>query len=244
MLAAGALDAPDRGGSMLIGFFALALVAAPQQLETMTVRPSTEAQAVAEFEATCIAGFRSLGSLRASAGASPRKYAEDAAATGARTDWTRDEIAALFDLPFGELVFRAQTVHRAHHAPDQVQMSTLLSIKTGGCPEDCGYCNQSVHAETGLKATKLMDVARGAAGGGAGQGQRLEPLLHGRGVAQPQGSRHARHRRDGEGCPPDGDGDLHDARHAEREAGGACSPMPGSITTTTISTPRPSAMRT
>jgi hypothetical protein len=82
MLAAGALDAPDRGGSMLIGFFALALVAAPQQLETMTVRPSTEAQAVAEFEATCIAGFRSLGSLRASAGASPRKYAEDAAATG------------------------------------------------------------------------------------------------------------------------------------------------------------------
>lgn len=75
-----------------------------------------------------------------------------------RTDWTRDEIAALFDLPFGELVFQAQTVHRAHHAPDQVQMSTLLSIKTGGCPEDCGYCNQSTHAETGLKATKLMDV--------------------------------------------------------------------------------------
>lgn len=75
-----------------------------------------------------------------------------------RTDWTRDEIAALFDLPFGELVFQAQTVHRAHHVPDQVQMSTLLSIKTGGCPEDCGYCNQSTHAETGLKATKLMDV--------------------------------------------------------------------------------------
>ncbi|MCX8475530.1 MAG: biotin synthase BioB [Sphingomonas sp.] len=75
-----------------------------------------------------------------------------------RTDWTRDEIAALFELPFGELVFQAQTVHRAHHVPDQVQMSTLLSIKTGGCPEDCGYCNQSTHAETGLKATKLMDV--------------------------------------------------------------------------------------
>lgn len=75
-----------------------------------------------------------------------------------RTDWTRDEIAALFDLPFGELVFQAQTAHRAHHVPDQVQMSTLLSIKTGGCPEDCGYCNQSTHAETGLKATKLMDV--------------------------------------------------------------------------------------
>jgi biotin synthase len=75
-----------------------------------------------------------------------------------RTDWTREEIAALFDLPFGELVFQAQTVHRANHAPNEVQLSTLLSIKTGGCPEDCGYCNQSTHAETGLKATKLMDV--------------------------------------------------------------------------------------
>ncbi|MCW3837059.1 biotin synthase BioB [Sphingomonas canadensis] len=75
-----------------------------------------------------------------------------------RNDWTREEIAALFDLPFTELVFRAAEVHRAHHAANAVQLSTLLSIKTGGCPEDCGYCNQSTHAETGLKATKLMDV--------------------------------------------------------------------------------------
>jgi biotin synthase len=75
-----------------------------------------------------------------------------------RTDWTREEIAALFDLPFTELVFQAQAVHRQHHAPNEVQLSTLLSIKTGGCPEDCGYCSQSVSAETGLKATKLMDV--------------------------------------------------------------------------------------
>jgi len=75
-----------------------------------------------------------------------------------RTDWTRDEIAALFDLPFTELVFRAAEIHRANHAPNEVQLSTLLSIKTGGCPEDCGYCSQSVSAETGLKATKLMDV--------------------------------------------------------------------------------------
>nr|WP_315383433.1 biotin synthase BioB [uncultured Sphingomonas sp.] len=74
-----------------------------------------------------------------------------------RTDWTRDEIAALFDLPFTELVFRAAEVHRANHPANQVQRSTLLSIKTGGCPEDCGYCSQSVHADTGLKATKLMD---------------------------------------------------------------------------------------
>jgi biotin synthase len=75
-----------------------------------------------------------------------------------RNDWTRDEIAALFDLPFMELVYQAATVHRANHPANEVQLSTLLSIKTGGCPEDCGYCNQSTHAETGLKATKLMDV--------------------------------------------------------------------------------------
>ena len=75
-----------------------------------------------------------------------------------RTDWTRAEIAALFDLPFADLVFRAAEVHRANHAAGEVQLCTLLSVKTGGCPEDCGYCAQSVHAHTGLKAEKLMDV--------------------------------------------------------------------------------------
>ena len=75
-----------------------------------------------------------------------------------RTDWTREEIAALFELPFNELVFRGAETHRAHHAAGEVQLCTLLSIKTGGCPEDCGYCSQSVTANTGLKAEKLMDV--------------------------------------------------------------------------------------
>ena len=75
-----------------------------------------------------------------------------------RTDWTRAEIAALFDLPFDDLMWQAQGVHRAHHRAGEVQLCTLLSIKTGGCPEDCGYCSQSVHADTGLEATKLMDV--------------------------------------------------------------------------------------
>ena len=75
-----------------------------------------------------------------------------------RTDWTRTEIAALFNLPFTELVFRAAEVHREHHAADQVQLCTLLSIKTGGCPEDCGYCAQSTSADAGVAATKLMDV--------------------------------------------------------------------------------------
>ena len=75
-----------------------------------------------------------------------------------RSDWTREEIAALFALPFADLMFRAQSVHRAHFDANQVQTSTLLSIKTGGCPEDCGYCSQSAKNDTGLKASKLMEV--------------------------------------------------------------------------------------
>ncbi|MDF0542886.1 biotin synthase BioB [Sphingobium sp. H39-3-25] len=75
-----------------------------------------------------------------------------------RTDWTREEITALFDLPFNDLMFEAQSIHRANFPRNEVQLSTLLSIKTGGCPEDCGYCSQSTEAESGLKATKLMDV--------------------------------------------------------------------------------------
>jgi biotin synthase len=77
-----------------------------------------------------------------------------------RSDWTREEIAALFALPFPELMFRAATVHRAHFDPTQVQTSTLISIKTGGCPEDCGYCSQSAKYDTGLKASKLMEVEK------------------------------------------------------------------------------------
>jgi biotin synthase len=75
-----------------------------------------------------------------------------------RTDWTREEIRRLFDLSFLDLIFQAQQVHRGFHAANEVQLSTLLSIKTGGCPEDCGYCSQSAHAKTGLKAGKLMGV--------------------------------------------------------------------------------------
>src|SRR3954454_4280853 len=73
-----------------------------------------------------------------------------------RHDWTRAEVAALFALPFPELIFEAQRIHRENFDPREVQVSTLLSIKTGGCPEDCGYCAQSVHYDTGVKAQKLM----------------------------------------------------------------------------------------
>jgi biotin synthase len=73
-----------------------------------------------------------------------------------RHDWTREEIRGLFDLPFPELMFRAQSVHRRNFDPSAVQISTLLSIKTGGCPEDCAYCPQSARYDTGVRAEKLM----------------------------------------------------------------------------------------
>jgi biotin synthase len=73
-----------------------------------------------------------------------------------RNDWTRDEVRALFALPFPELMYEAQRVHRLHFDPTEVQISTLLSIKTGGCPEDCAYCPQAARYDTGVKAEKLM----------------------------------------------------------------------------------------
>jgi len=72
--------------------------------------------------------------------------------------WTAAEAGALYAMPFNDLLFRAQTVHRQHFDPNRVQLSRLLSIKTGGCPEDCGYCSQSAHHETGLTASRLMEV--------------------------------------------------------------------------------------
>ena len=75
-----------------------------------------------------------------------------------RHDWGKAEVQALYDLPFNELLYQAQTVHRQYFDPNAVQISTLLSIKTGGCPEDCGYCPQSVHYDTGLAPEHLMDV--------------------------------------------------------------------------------------
>ena len=85
-----------------------------------------------------------------------------ASATGGhpdiRHDWTRAEIRALLDRPFPDLMFEAQRLHRRYFDPTQVQVSTLLSIKTGGCPEDCAYCPQSARFDTGVKAEKLMDL--------------------------------------------------------------------------------------
>src|SRR5689334_24773062 len=72
--------------------------------------------------------------------------------------WRVADVVALYELPFNDLLCRAQQVHREHFDANTVQLSTLLSIKTGGCEEDCAYCPQSVHHDTGLKAVKLMDV--------------------------------------------------------------------------------------
>jgi biotin synthase len=90
-----------------------------------------------------------------------------------RHDWTSAEVRTLFELPLPEMMFRAQLAHRRYFDPSEVQLSTLLSIKTGGCPEDCAYCPQSVHYDTGVDAEKLMSreavvaAAKAAKAGGA-----------------------------------------------------------------------------
>jgi biotin synthase len=76
-----------------------------------------------------------------------------------RHDWDREEAEALYELPFADLMFRAQSIHRANFDANHVETASLLSIKTGGCPEDCGYCSQSAHYDTGVKATRLMAQA-------------------------------------------------------------------------------------
>jgi biotin synthase len=76
-----------------------------------------------------------------------------------RHDWGLEEVLTLFRLPLNDLLYQAQTVHRQHFEPNKVQLSTLLNIKSGGCPEDCAYCPQSIRYDTGLKAEPLMDVA-------------------------------------------------------------------------------------
>jgi biotin synthase len=96
-----------------------------------------------------------------------------AALGSVRTDWALEEVRALLALPFADLLFHAQRVHRQYFEPNTVQISTLLSIKTGGCPEDCGYCSQSVRFNTGVESTPLLSTqevlekARAAQAGGA-----------------------------------------------------------------------------
>jgi biotin synthase len=105
----------------------------------------------------------------------PSAAAPEGAHADIRHDWTVDQARALFALPMNDLLFRAHTLHRRYFDPNAVQLSTLLNVKTGGCPEDCGYCAQSVHFPTGLKAEKMMGLdevlaaAQAAKDAGAGR---------------------------------------------------------------------------
>ncbi len=152
----------------------------------------------------------------------PRAAAQPAAPQAAER-WSVEAIEALFELPFPELMFRAQTVHRENFDPTDVQLSTLLSIKTGGCPEDCAYCPQAARYDTGVEASKLMgaedvlDAARAAQAAGA------TPLLHGRRLAQPEGPRHREGRRTDRRGEEPRPGNLRDAGHARRRPGRALS---------------------
>ena len=90
----------------------------------------------------------------------PRMDDATDATSQSRRDWTRAEAEALYALPFADLMFQAQTVHRRNFDPNHVETASLLSIKTGGCPEDCGYCSQSAHYDADVKATRLMEQTR------------------------------------------------------------------------------------
>src|SRR5262249_21117481 len=126
--------------------------------------PASARSGGGRFRRTC----RRLGLTFASPLAFARVHRHGAAMTTAaselydlgvvRHDWTRAEVRALFELAFPEFIFCAQRIHRLHFDPTEVQISTLISIKTGGCPEDCAYCPQSAHYQTSVKAEKLMRV--------------------------------------------------------------------------------------
>lgn len=131
----------------------------------------------------------------------------------ARRDWTRAEAEALHRLPFADLIFRAQSIHRGNFDPNIAELASLLSIKTGGCPEDCGYCSQSAQYDTGLKATRLMDQADVVAA--ANRAKDAGALLHGGCLAEPKSPRPRpglRHDHCGEGSRH---GNMRHARHAD-----------------------------
>src|SRR5262249_48006599 len=97
-------------------------------------------------------------SIGRDAGACSHKSAPHVVTLPVRNDWSREEIANLYNTPLMELIYQAATVHRQYHKARAVQQCTLLSIKTGGCPEDCGYCPQSAHYSTDVKSEKLLDA--------------------------------------------------------------------------------------
>ena len=155
--------------------------------------------------------------------------------------WTVARVERLFALPFPDLMFRAQEVHRAHHAPSTVQLSRLISIKTGGCPEDCGYCPQAKRYHTGVADEAMLDLDTVVAAARAARARGRDALLHGRRLARTEGARSAAGARDGAGSEGARPRDVLHARPAQGRARRRRSSPRGSTITTTISTPRPSS---
>ena len=145
-----------------------------------------------------------------------------AVATGlVRNDWTRAEVRALFALPFPELMFEAARIHRMHFDPAEVQISTLLSIKTGGCPEDCAYCPQSAKYDTGVKAEKLMALDAVLAEARAAKASGASRFCMGAAWREPKDRDPRQRLRHGRGRQSARPGNLRHARHADGAAGEA-----------------------
>jgi biotin synthase len=130
-----------------------------------------------------------------------------------RPRWTLSQVTELFEKPLLDLLFEAQQVHRQHFDPRQVQVSTLLSIKTGACPEDCKYCPQSSRYKTGLEAERLMEVEQVLES--ARKAKAADALLYGRGVEESPRTRYAVPGTNGAGGKSDGAGGVYDAGHVE-----------------------------
>ena len=103
--------------------------------------------------------------------------------------WTLESVMSLFDLSFADLIFRAQQVYRKHFDANSVQLSTLLSVKTGGCPEDCGYCPQATRFHTGVENEKLMSTGEVVSLARAAKERGGNTILHGSGLAQSETAR-------------------------------------------------------
>jgi biotin synthase len=103
--------------------------------------------------------------------------------------WTPEAVLELLEAPFNDLLYRAHRVHRENFDPNTIQLSTLLSIKTGGCPEDCQYCPQAKRYHTGVEDEPLLTVDAVLAAAHAAKDERRDPLLHGRRLARAEGAR-------------------------------------------------------
>ena len=159
----------------------------------------------------------------------------------ARHDWTLAEVRDLLNRPFSDLIHQAQTIHRACHDPNQVQVSTLLSIKTGGCPEDCAYCPQSAHYQTGLDRGKTAGSGGGSRGCPPCGRQRRDPILPRRSLALADRPRLGRRGANDRSGARTGTRDLRDAGDAESGTGKTSRGLRVSTTTTTTWIPHRSS---